>query len=118
MYEHLAGIKPDPDQPGFKRVLMCPEIPSGLDHVRAIHNSPYGRIVSQWRRDGLVFTWQVRLPPNTTATLLVPGRLELMTEGGKPLARSRDLRGIKQRGSRVSLEVGSGQYEFRSVLGQ
>ncbi|HYO24988.1 MAG TPA: family 78 glycoside hydrolase catalytic domain, partial [Lacipirellulaceae bacterium] len=40
LYEHLAGIRPDDAQPGFKHIVMRPEIVPGLAWVRAKHHSP------------------------------------------------------------------------------
>ena len=55
LYENLAGIKPDPEQPGFKHIIMRPEPVGDLKFVKATHRSPYGLIASEWRRDGAEF---------------------------------------------------------------
>ena len=34
-YENLAGIKSDPQQVGFKKIVMAPYFPDGLDWVNA-----------------------------------------------------------------------------------
>ena len=33
MYRWLAGIRPDPDHPGFEKFTIAPSLPAGLDHV-------------------------------------------------------------------------------------
>ena len=44
-----------------------------LTWVKAHYDSPYGRIVSHWRRNGREITMDVVVPANTTATIFVPG---------------------------------------------
>lgn len=117
-YEYLAGIRPDPARPGFKRILMNPHPVDGLDFVEARHHSPYGPIVSEWRREGGVFRWRVEIPPNTTAQARIPADdPAAVTEGGRPLAQAG---GITVRGTEpgaVVCEMGSGTYDFASPLG-
>ena len=72
-YEGLAGIRPDPSAPGFKKIIIRPAIVGGLTWVKAHYDSPYGRIVSNWKRDGKSLTLDVKIPANTTATVFVPG---------------------------------------------
>jgi alpha-L-rhamnosidase len=45
-YQGLAGIRPDPAAPGFKKILIKPAIVGELTRVKAHYDSPYGRIVS------------------------------------------------------------------------
>jgi alpha-L-rhamnosidase len=72
LYEDLAGIKPDPQNPGFKHIIMHPLPVGDLTFVKATHRSPYGLILSEWHHDGDKFTWHVIIPPNTTATVTIP----------------------------------------------
>jgi alpha-L-rhamnosidase len=98
-YECLAGIAPA--SPGFKTIKLEPHPVGGLKFVKATHNSPYGRISSEWHRDGNKFDWQIEIPANTTATVLVPGqKLGRVTCDGKPAA--------------TVLELGSGKYHIIS----
>jgi alpha-L-rhamnosidase len=51
-YRWLAGIRPDPDYPGFKRFIINPILPDGLTHVSSSYHSPNGEIVSNWKKHG------------------------------------------------------------------
>ncbi|MBN9383879.1 MAG: glycoside hydrolase family 78 protein [Chitinophagaceae bacterium] len=77
MYKGLAGILPDPAQPGFKHILLRPHIVPGLDHFEASHEGPYGMIRSSWKREGKVVVYKAVVPPNSTATLQLPGQVGL-----------------------------------------
>ena len=46
MYEDLAGIRPDPENPGFKHILIHRYPVKELSFVKASHQSPYGSIAS------------------------------------------------------------------------
>jgi len=81
LYEDLAGIKPDPLNPGFKKIVMKPTLVPGLDHVKASHNSPYGLIKSEWTLSEDLFDWQVTIPPNSRATVYIPGNDQAMDIG-------------------------------------
>ena len=72
-YQGLAGIRPDPTAPGFKKIIIRPAIVGDLTWVKCHYDSPYGRIVSNWKRDGNKVTMDVTIPANTTATVFVPG---------------------------------------------
>ena len=114
-YESLAGIRPDPDQPGFKHVVMKPHPVGDLTGVKATHRSPYGLIASEWKREGGSFQWQITVPPNTTATVFMPGAdLAAVTESGKPIVQSRGVKFLREEGGCVVCSIGSGRYEFRS----
>ena len=115
LYESLAGIKSDPEQPGFKHILMRPEPVAGLRFAKASHRSPYGLIVSDWQKQDGVFRWKVAIPANTTATLYVPATsAEAVTEGGKPAAQGRGIKFVKLENGRAVYVVGSGNYSIES----
>ncbi|MCX6225195.1 MAG: alpha-rhamnosidase, partial [Bacteroidia bacterium] len=68
-YKALGGIKPDPDQPGFKNIILEPHFVKGLSHFEARHNGPFGEIVSSWKREGNKILYSTVIPPNSTATV-------------------------------------------------
>lgn len=117
LYEDLAGIKPDPEHPGFKHIVVHPRIAENLDFVRASHDSPYGRIATSWHRNGHSFTLRLSIPPNTTATVYVPAaNPSSVREGGKPAEKSSGLTFIRTVPGAVVYEIVSGDYVFASTL--
>ncbi len=68
-YKGLGGIFPDPAAPGFKHIILKPNVVEGLDHFSATHESPYGWIKSAWKREGKKVHFTVTIPPGSTATL-------------------------------------------------
>jgi len=116
LHENLAGIQPDPTAPGFSRILLKPEFPTGLDHVACNYHSMRGPIRSEWRRiQGTnEVVWNVEIPANTEGLLHFPGGdLALkLSESGKPA----DLTKSTLANGRTRLPVVSGTYEFRFTL--
>jgi alpha-L-rhamnosidase len=76
MYERLAGLSPDPAQPGYRHFFVRPLVIPQLESARAEHETPYGKAVSGWSRKGAHVIVEVIVPPNTTATASLPGRHE------------------------------------------
>jgi alpha-L-rhamnosidase len=117
MYENLAGIKPDREQPGFKHIIMRPEPVGDLRFVRASHRSPYGVIASDWQKQDGLFRWKVTIPANTTATVYVPATsAETITESGKPVSGARGVKLLNAENGRAVFSIGSGNYSFESRL--
>ena len=73
LYSGAAGIQPDDTAPGYKRFVLAPQITDRLEYVRATLDTPYGIIVSSWRNKGDYVFYDITIPPNTSATLVLPG---------------------------------------------
>jgi alpha-L-rhamnosidase len=116
LYEYLAGIRPDPEQPGFKHIIMRPVPVGDLEFVRATRRSPYGLISSHWQIKDRQFSWEITVPPNTTATVHVPScEAAAVLEGGRA-TNAPGVKFVRAEKDRVVFEVGSGQYRWRSRL--
>lgn len=72
LYTVVAGIDADPEQPGYRHLILRPRPGGGLTAARAALETMHGRVVSAWRIDDHCFTWEIVVPPNTTATAYVP----------------------------------------------
>ncbi len=73
MYERVAGLAPDPARPGYKHFFVRPLFVSQLDSARAELETPYGKASSSWTRADGKIELTVVVPPNTTATVELPG---------------------------------------------
>jgi alpha-L-rhamnosidase len=116
-YHSLAGIRNDPAGPGFQRLIIRPEIAGGLTWARAHHDCLFGRIASEWKREGSRFQLDAQIPPNTTATVYVPAGSERdVTESGVPAARAPGLKFLRlERGAAV-FAAQSGTYHIASTV--
>ncbi|MCL5006361.1 MAG: glycoside hydrolase family 78 protein [Acidobacteria bacterium] len=112
-YKALAGIAPDPEQPGFKNVLVRPYPLADLSYAQAEYRSIRGRIASHWRRKGGKLVLNLEIPAASTATVFLPAdNPNKVRESGTSLQESRGLRLMGVKEARVVCAIGSGHYEF------
>jgi alpha-L-rhamnosidase len=83
-YQYLAGIRlPEAEGStsavrlvpvrGFKEFVVEPAFIGELDCVSASVDGPYGKISSSWKRENGKVVLDVTVPPNTSATVKLPG---------------------------------------------
>lgn len=114
-YENLGGIKSSIDQPGFKQIIMKPEMINGLGFVNASYKSMYGEIKSEWKKENQSFSWNISVPANTSAIVYIPANSQnVVTESGEKISSAKGVKFIKMEGSRAIFEIGSGEYSFTS----
>lgn len=94
LFSGLGGIRPSEAAPGFRHILLRPALVEGLDSFSASHRSPYGEIVSQWKRqaEGRIL-YKAVIPPGSSASLSLPREKSFSTGGD-------------------TVELGSGKHEF------
>ena len=114
MYENLAGIKPDPEQPGFRHIIMRPTPVGDLKYVKASHLSPYGWISSEWHVDANEFEWQVKIPAGSTATIYIPTTIaESVTDDGQSMLQTPGVKLLNTtEGGPVVANLAAGSYDF------
>jgi alpha-L-rhamnosidase len=117
MYQTLGGINYDPEHPGFKHIILRPRPVGDLTFVQSSHRSLYGPIISDWKIEAGSLVWNVSVPPNTTATVYVPGNdASAVTEGNQPAARAAGVRFLRMEAGSAIYSIGSGTYAFRAPL--
>jgi len=96
------------------RVIAGIEQPGGnFTYANAYTHSMYGKITSGWNIENGIFTLEVEIPANTTATVQLPNaKLEEVKESNKPLKKAKGVKSYSQMGSQVVIEIGSGKYIF------
>jgi alpha-L-rhamnosidase len=102
LYNTVAGIELDPAAPGYKHTILRPQPGDDLTYADGRLVTLYGEIRSKWMLDATSgsFTLAVTIPPNTSATVYLPGK------DGQPVYRNGSpVQGLVQ-------ELESGQYQF------
>lgn len=75
MYRDLAGL--GAAAPGWRALRFTPRPGAGLDAASAWHETPHGRAECGWRRQrGGRVRFEVVVPPNTSAKLVLPNTSE------------------------------------------
>lgn len=113
LYRTVAGLNDDPAEPGYRHVIVRPRPGPGFNFAKATLMTPYGLASSGWRLENGRMTVTVRVPPNAHGTVVLPGaRLESVREGATAVQAAAGVRSARQQGDDVTVEVGSGDYEF------
>ena len=76
IWETAAGIAADPDEPGFKHIIMKPVPDKRLGSLSASYASAAGVIRSEWSYEGDTWVWKFEIPQGATASVTLPGEEE------------------------------------------
>lgn len=113
MYRFILGINPDDDHPGYKHFTIRPTPGGGLTWARGAYASMHGPITVDWKLSAGRFTLLTAVPPNTTATIIVPAKdTASVSESGVPAARSAGVKVLGPAGDGIAFAVGAGSYMF------
>lgn len=84
MYERVAGLTPDPANPGYKHFFVRPLVGGPLTSASVTLETAYGSASSSWILKGNSLEMEIEVPPNTTATIEFPnGRKSENAGAGK-----------------------------------
>lgn len=70
LYEGIAGIKPL--EPGFKKILIAPQVGGTLKWAKGTYRCPFGLIKSSWRLKRGNLIMKVTIPAGTAAKIILP----------------------------------------------
>jgi alpha-L-rhamnosidase len=111
MYRVSAGI--ETGAPGYKHLIIQPHPTEKLSYSRASFESSYGTVASGWERKDAKIVVNVKVPANTTATIILPANAASgVTESGKSLTGNKTFSSVKEADKKVLIETGSGNYSF------
>lgn len=105
-YSGLGGIAQTNGSVAYSEVKIEPQLVGDIKSVNADFNSPYGKIVSNWIINEREKVFEVEIPVNSSAKIVLPiAETEVLREGGHEIEGKRE-------GEKISIEVGSGNYRF------
>jgi alpha-L-rhamnosidase len=120
LYRVVAGIDIDERNPGYKRVIIRPEPGVGMAWAEGRIQTLYGEVRCLWRRsDGNQMDIHVTIPPNAAAEIRLPYAPAVgVTENGEALLQAAGITKVETTEKGVTVEAGSGEYQFSYVLTQ
>lgn len=114
-YSHLAGIRGDDENAGFKHTMIKPMLHRELNWVKSSLQSPHGLIKCEWEYYEK-FNLKIQIPPNTSATVVLPKLYNSHTkifEKDQELYPNTNVAEIKEDNEKeIQFLIGSGQYNF------
>ncbi|MGO3307515.1 MAG: family 78 glycoside hydrolase catalytic domain, partial [Sphingobacterium sp.] len=75
-FKSIGGILPDPQRPGFEHILLKPIFPDELSESEVKFESPYGEIITSWKKKNGNVNLIVHIPANSSATFYPPQNVE------------------------------------------
>ncbi len=112
-FNGLAGINPDPENPGFKHIIFKPQLLLDQGFAEASCHSIRGLISAKWKTSPDTYQYQISVPVNTTATVYLPADSpDSVIERAPPAGHSKkaEFSGIEK--GYVVFKTGSGDYSF------
>jgi len=82
-YQAAGGIRPIEDSPGYRRVIIAPQVPEGITWAKTSKETPYGRLVVDWEIKDQMLVIELTIPPGCTALLELPVNVNEYTIDGK-----------------------------------
>jgi alpha-L-rhamnosidase len=113
MYRVMVGLDTDESDPGYHTSVIKPHIGGGFTEADAALETPYGKIRSAWKKQGDGWILDVEIPANTKSSIYLPASsAQQVSENGKPLINTAELKLIGEKDGYILVEAGSGQYHF------
>ncbi|MEO6454431.1 MAG: family 78 glycoside hydrolase catalytic domain [Ginsengibacter sp.] len=111
-YSGVAGIGQEKNSTGFSHIKIRPQAVGDIKSAKGSFQSPYGLIVSDWKKEGKRFLLKVSIPVNTDAVIYFPSTGNaVIKESGIPI-NNKGISILENKDDVVSLKVGSGNYIF------
>ena len=81
-YQNLGGIKNGNDV-AYKHIVLKPDFDiQDCSHANVSYQTPYGKVVSNWKKTLQQLSWDIEIPCNTTADVHLPdGKVKKIGSG-------------------------------------
>jgi alpha-L-rhamnosidase len=116
-YRKLAGMNADPEHPGYRNIIFCPEPVSEISSASYSNLTPYGIASISWKKEDKIFSVNIEVPVGSTAIVHIPATdREKIKESGKKIRMKSSIKLKGYRDGYAVYLIGSGKYIFESVL--
>ncbi|MEZ5106676.1 MAG: family 78 glycoside hydrolase catalytic domain [Draconibacterium sp.] len=113
IFKTLLGINPDPENPGFKRIIINPYIPDDMTYAKGSTRTIKGLVESSWVKENGKVVLTVSIPANTTALICLPcADPANVEEGNNNAGMAPGVSYLGVENNKVNYEIESGQYQF------
>lgn len=113
LYSRVAGLRIDPENPGYKRIIFHPHPGGRLTHAKAKIETMYGKVSAGWGLENEHATYSIEIPPNTTGKVVLNGVLSSTIQvDGQQLSKNESVSHIHENKTTIEFELGSGKYKI------
>lgn len=113
-YRSILGI--NASEPAFRSFSIKPFIADDLNYAKGYYDSPYGRIICDWKKERNDFILKVSVPVNTTALIYLPCHAQYAQHVKELITSNVPLKYVKREKKYLVFKAGSGTYQLRSIL--
>ena len=112
-YRTLAGVNADENVPGYKHIIIKPQLPEKLDYVYYSNKTPYGEVKSEVKKKDGSLEMNITIPVGSYATVYIPvsGNSNI-TENGLPLESAPGIEKVGMENGYVIVKLMQGKYGF------
>ena len=103
-YQAVGGIRPDENYPGYRRVIIAPQVPAGITWAKTSKETPLGTVFVNWEVITEMLHIDISIPPGCIALLELPEHVSEYTIDGKKYEKT------------ASCEIKSGKYKITYKL--
>ena len=112
-YRTLAGVNTDENEPGYKHIIIKPQLPEKLDDVLYSNMTPYGKVVSEVKRNSGRFEMNVTIPVGSYATVYIPvSGNSVVTENGQDIENAAGIEKMGIENGCLIVKAMQGSYQF------
>ena len=114
-YRTLAGVKTDENEPGYKHIIIKPELPEKLDFAFYSKTTPYGKVVSEIKKNNGRIEMNVTVPVGSYATVYIPvSDNSDVTESGRAIDVTDGVEKLGSEKGYLIVKAKQGNYKFIS----
>ena len=71
-YQAVGGIRPDENAPGYRKVVIQPQVPQGVTWAKTWKETPYGKLSVDWKLNEKNMEINLTIPVGVDALVVVP----------------------------------------------
>jgi alpha-L-rhamnosidase len=116
-YRKLAGMNSDPEHPGYRNIIIHPQLVKEISYASYSNLTPYGTSSINWKRENGKFKMDIKVPVGSTATVYIPSTdINSIMESGEKIKSKSGIKYNRIEDGYTIYNIGSGHYLFESVL--
>jgi alpha-L-rhamnosidase len=112
-YRTLAGVNTDENEPGYRHIVIKPQLPEQLNDVYYSNMTPYGKVISDVKRSAKQLEMNVTIPVGSHATIHIPAsENSTVTENGTKIDSADGIDAVALENGYMVVKAGQGNYRF------
>jgi alpha-L-rhamnosidase len=116
-YRYLAGMNPDPENPGYRHIIFKPYIPKELSYAAYSNLTPLGNAGIKWKKEKNRLVVEITVPAGSSSTIYIPAASgSAVKESGHTVVNSDLLTFEGMQNGWAVYSTASGHYVFSTDL--